>query len=1216
MFAVHVARFLSQKKQRKTIGAVHLVNELDGDHRKVSLILTPPVASDKSEKQAKKKKKEDGSAKKDKKSKVRFRVRLVFGVQHNGNNKNADTNTGWIPNARLFPDRCNNRVVPVPGKVATSERTPFYNNALAADMHHYSTTQILQNVSMTALKAFTESLTLLKIWCLQRGFLRGHDTFSETSLSMSLAYLYRRKMVTARMDSIQVFTVWMKFISDEDWIGEKVNKGKKRDEPEQNMIRHSSSLGYQTLDVQPIGGKRYRAGIVMPEESLSEKQTVLDCVQNRLYASDLQQKASTMGDDIDLPKHLLESFKMSTDAPIFLDPSMTVNYFGNLSPSFIREVQMDAKRALNCIHFHSENSEEAASQRIDPFRQLFFEHIRFWRRYDAYLSVNTKSLHFHASGDSKRKCSFWGVDSQDKGAYASLADGLVKVLRMGLGDRITSLRILTSGNSEINNDSSPLVQSEGLDTKILVESDGIQQIPIRHTSDSPFSGLSGKSIHSPISKLSSSGDESIVIGVCINSDTCHRLVDRGPPANEVEASRDFVALWGEKKAQLRRFKDGAIVHAAVWNEPDMRKSDKDFKFESGDRIGSIVESIIRHVLLEHFLDPKLEVTPEAKFKLHNILSLVEGATDDLSKGNQKLMNSSDAAHKSITAAFENLSKFLKSNSEVETNSIGEGSSKLGLPLYIDAVEALSPSLRYSATFPQIPHALLGSTAKGGKRVAGAIVGDPILIQIRFEGSSKWPSDINAMGAAKCALLTQIADGIDAMKNSGDSEVASFDGPMNVSPTHIDVGYSGYVWRIIIRADQEMKMLDQLRNPSADAVELRQALRKNHITRSLHHFTIHSVHSKQAASGYVTRLMQRWIAGHMLSGQVPQEAVELIVASVFTDASPLQPPATAMCGFMRCLNLIGTHEWARSPLIVDPEGHIDADAKANIHTQFEKIRGTNFQYGPPMFIISPNDRHGDDGIWRPSFTQHIPEKVVLGRLISLAKRSHQFLMNIASMKGSADSTTWTSVFQESPESLKAYSALFRVNPENIIDSSCSSTGSDFSTSWDSEKAKTPYYRTIEKLSLGPKALRIKAYKNLNSSEDILYSFQPIEECIEKLRSKFGKYACFFYNEYCPDMIAMLWRPVAFQRKPFSAMHAEFHTPIENNWEENGLVTANCNDILRAIKCTLSDVIVGTKVYDDKSIKLLPTENSAKSSTLTKKSKRKHQQDSSSSEEDSE
>ena len=115
---------------------MHLVNELDGDHRKVSLILTPPVASDKSEKQAKKKKKEDGSAKKDKKSKVRFRVRLVFGVQHNGNNKNADTNTGWIPNARLFPDRCNNRVVPVPGKVATSERTPFYNNALAADMHH------------------------------------------------------------------------------------------------------------------------------------------------------------------------------------------------------------------------------------------------------------------------------------------------------------------------------------------------------------------------------------------------------------------------------------------------------------------------------------------------------------------------------------------------------------------------------------------------------------------------------------------------------------------------------------------------------------------------------------------------------------------------------------------------------------------------------------------------------------------------------------------------------------------------------------------------------------------------------------------------------------------------------------------------------------------------------------------------------------------------
>ena len=1209
---MHVARFLSQKKQRRTIGSVHLVNESDGDYRKVSLILTPPLESDKSEnKQAKKKKGNDGSAKKAKKSKLRFRVRLVFGVQFDGNQQSADANTGWIPSARLFPDRCNNKVISVPGQEATNHGTPMYNNALAEDMHYCSATQILHSVSITALKAFSESLTLLKIWCLQRGFLRGHDTFSETSLSMSLAYLYRNKLVSARMDSVQVFTVWMKFMSDEDWLGEKVKKNKKDSEESNIAMRHSSSLGYQKLDFQPVGGKRHRAGVVMPEESMSEKQTIVKCIQNRLYASDLRQKASTVTDATKLPKHLLESFKMNTDAPIFLDPSMTVNYFGNLSPSFIREVQMDANRALECINFHSDNSaDEASTRRIDPFRQLFLEHIRFYKRYDAYLSLNLKNLAFPKQHDGNGKRTFWGGDAEDKGSYASVVAGLVKVLRMALGDRITALRVLTTGNCEVHTALSTLAQSEGIGTKLIVESDEIQMIPIRQTADSTFSGLGGKNIHSPLSD-----DERLVIGVSINGDTCHRLVDRGPPADEIDASEDFVALWGKQKAQLRRFKDGAIVHAAVWNEADEGSTNQNFSFESGDKVGDIVESVIRHVLREHFVKPNVDISSEANFKLRGLLSLVEGAADENATGNNKLMNSSEAAHKSIMSAFEKLSTFLKTNSELDTNGQGEEVSKIGLPLSIDAVEALSPSLRYSTTFPQVPHPLLGSVSKGGKKVAGAIIGDPILIQIRFEGSSKWPSDINAMGAAKCAMLTQIADGVEGMKERGDHDVALFDGPMNVSPTHIDFGYSGYVWRIIIRADQEMKMLNELRNPSTDAIVSRQALRKNHIIRSLHHFTIHGVHSKQAASGHVTRLMHRWIAAHMLSGQIPQEAVELLVASVFTDSSPSQAPVTVTCGFLRCLHLIGYHEWSKAPLIVDPEGHIDADDKAHILTEFETKRGTKFHNGPPMFIISPNDRHDDDGVWRPSFTQYLPENVVLGRLTSLAKRSYEYLMNSLARKGNIETTSWASVFQESPESLKSYSVLFRVNPENIIDSSCSSTESNLAVTSNDEKVKTPYYNTMEKISLGPKLLRKKVYKNLNAAESILYSFKPVDEAIEKLRSKFGKYAVFFYNEFCPDMIAMLWRPSAFQRQPFSAMHAEFHTPVEYDWEENGLVTTNSKDVLRAIKCFLIDIIIDTKVLDARSIKAPAVINEG-ATTTPRKAKRKLPKNDSSSEEDSE
>ncbi len=1186
------------------------MNELDGDYRKVSLILTPPVESDKSDNnQAKKKKKgnDDGSAKKSKKKKLRFRVRLVFGTQFDGNLSSADSNTGWIPSARLFPDRCNNKVPTFADQKASNYGTPTYNNALATDMHHHSSTQILHSVSMSALKAFSESLALLKIWCLQRGFLKGQDTFSETNLALSLAYLYRSKLVSARMDSIQVFTVWMKFISDEDWLGEAAKKKRKDVEEVNETIRHSSSLGHQKLDTQAVGGKRYRAGIVMPEDSISEKQTILKCIQNRLYASDLKQKASLVSDTSSLPKHLLESFKMNTDAPIFLDPSMTVNYFGNISPSFIREVQRDAKMALDCIHFHRENSTvESSLHRIDPFRQLFLEPIRFWRRYDAYISFDLAKIAFPAQQDNDRKRIFWGEDSHDKGSYSSIVTGIVKVLRMALGDRITALRIMTTGNIEVDTALSTIAQSEGIETKILAESDGIHMIPIRQTANSTFAGIGNKDIISPLSQ-----EGRLVIGVSINGDTCHRIVDRGPPADDTEASADFVSLWGKQKAQLRRFKDGAIVHAAVWNEAEENASEGNFTFESGEKVGDIVESIIRHILREHFVKQKVDISSGAKFKLRNLLSIVEGAADDTAKGSSKIMNSSEAAHKGIMSAFDKLSQFLKDNSTMSSNGQGDEVSKLGLPLAIDAVEPLSPSLRYSSTFPQVPHPLLGSASTGGKKVAGAIIGDPILIQIRFEGSSKWPTDINAMGAAKCALLTQIADGIDEMKETGDREVALFDGPMNVSPTHIEFGYCGYVWRIIIRADQEMKMLNQLRNPSAEAIQLRQILRKNHITKALHHFTIHGVHSKQSASGQVTRIMHRWIAAHMLSGQVPTEAIELLVASVFTDPSPLQAPVTAMSGFMRCLHLIGNHEWSKTPLVVDPEGHIDADDRAHILSQFEAVRGASFRNGPSMYIISPNDRHDMDGMWRPSFTQHLPEYVVLGRLTALAKRSYLYLMNCQAKKGTVDETAWESVFQEKPEALKSYSVLFRVSPENIIDPSCSSTGGNLSTSSNEGKIITSFLKSMEKFNLGPKVLRKKVYKNLNAAGSILYAFKPVDEAIEKLRAKFGKYAVFFYNEFCPDMIAMLWRPSAFQRQAFSAMHAEFQTPIEYDWGENGLVTTNSKDVLRAIKCVLKDIIINTKVLDDRSIKPPKEKKEDGKTTPKKNAKRKAPKDSSSS-----
>eukprot|EP00554_Chaetoceros_debilis_P006566 CAMPEP_0194073910 /NCGR_PEP_ID=MMETSP0149-20130528/1122_1 /TAXON_ID=122233 /ORGANISM="Chaetoceros debilis, Strain MM31A-1" /LENGTH=1393 /DNA_ID=CAMNT_0038753963 /DNA_START=143 /DNA_END=4324 /DNA_ORIENTATION=+ len=1193
ILAIHVAKFLAQKKQRTSIGSVHVVNELDGDFKKISLILTPPFDLNK-------KRNKDGSQKK-KKSKQRFRVRLVFGAQYEGIKNTPDTNTGWMPCARLFPDRCNNKVAQINGQEITSDATPTYNNSLAIDMHYIVTSDILASVSSMALKVFSESWALLKIWCLQRGFLRGHDTFSNTTLGLSLAYLYRSKRVSSRMDSIQVFTVWMKFMNDMDWLGNRDRSKKKIGITSKGAVTHSHDLGYHDLDILSSRGTGHRADVVMPEEHMTEKQTIINCIQNRLYASDYKQSVRS-GKESGKSKTLLECFKTSTDAPIFLDPSMTINYFGNLSPSFIKEVQVEAGKALECIHFQKDTQTlESQAHRIDAFRQLFLENVRFWRRYDAYLTFDLTKLIIPKSESDKRANKFWGSDTHDVGNYESIVRGLLKMLNIALGDRALALRNLSTGNGEVHSPPFHSKEMKDIGTTVLVESDEIKMVPIRQTAESPSTGFAAN-VNSPVA-CEASDINSIVIGVRINKDTCLRVVDRGPPANDIKASADFVSLWGEERAELRRFKDGAIVHAVVWNEAYDKSSNDDY--EIGEKVGQTVERIIRHIVGLHFAKPESNLNSFVTFKLKDLTSLVDGRCHESYKGNAKLLNSSDAAHKSMTNAFEKLSLFLKSNSLMDVTGPSEGTSKLGLPLSIDAVEALSPSLRYSCSFPQAPHPLLGSSTKRQKKVAGVVVGDPILIQIRFEGSSRWPSDTNAMGAAKCAMLLQIANGILGMKGRKEQGSSLFDGPINVSPTHIELGYSGYVWQVIVRADQELKMLSDLRNPSKDAVNLRRLLIKRHITASKHHFTIHSLNTKYAAAGPVIRLLNRWVAAHMLSGLMPLEATELIVASVFTDPAPLETPATISCGFMRCLELLGNHDWARSPLVVDPEGHINGEDRASIFSQFETIRGQDFKHGPPLYIISPNDHCEEDDSWSPSFTKHLPERVIMGRICALAKRSNRFLMNslTCSSDENGSNASWASIFQESPKSLRSYSALFRVDPQIILESSSSATACDHASLLENDVVATPYRRTMDKRYIGPKALKKKMYKNLSSNgSEILYGWAPITTIVQKLRSQFGRYAVFFYNEFCPDVIAILWRPTILQRQPFSAMHSAFCAPIESDWVGNGLVTTNTNDILRSIRCVLQDVVVDTKVLDDKAIYFEQDEHFTLKKNVTKTAKK--------------
>lgn len=58
------------------------------------------------------------------------------------------------------------------------------------------------------------------------------------------------------------------------------------------------------------------------------------------------------------------------------------------------------------------------------------------------------------------------------------------------------------------------------------------------------------------------GGDAITINLLIDAEAAHNVLERGPPADDPTA-QSFRNFWGEK-SNLRRFMDGAICEAVVW----------------------------------------------------------------------------------------------------------------------------------------------------------------------------------------------------------------------------------------------------------------------------------------------------------------------------------------------------------------------------------------------------------------------------------------------------------------------------------------------------------------------------------------------------------------------------------------------------------------------------------------------------------------------------
>jgi hypothetical protein len=87
---------------------------------------------------------------------------------------------------------------------------------------------------------------------------------------------------------------------------------------------------------------------------------------------------------------------------------------------------------------------------------------------------------------------------------------------------------------------------------------------------------------------------------------------------------------------------------------------------------------------------------------------------------------------------------------------------------------------------------------------------------------------------------------------------------------------------------------------------------------------------------------------------------------------------------------------------------------------------------------------------------------------------------------------------------------------------------------------------------------------------------VQSLVNSLRSRYNDYAVLFYNEFAPDIIAMIWRPDAFRPQQFSAMVSD-KRPAAEIWQNDDLVITDTEGLMAEIGHFARNIVSTFKVW---------------------------------------
>uniref|UniRef100_A0A8C2G3N5 Nucleolar protein 6 n=1 Tax=Cyprinus carpio TaxID=7962 RepID=A0A8C2G3N5_CYPCA len=419
-----------------------------------------------------------------------------------------------------------------------------------------------------------------------------------------------------------------------------------------------------------------------------------------------------------------------------------------------------------------------------------------------------------------------------------------------------------------------------------------------------------------------------------------------------------------------------------------------------------------------------------------------------------------------------------------------------LPLSITSVQGAHQALRYTQVFPPVPVRLDYSFFEKKKNRLGLVPKEnnpcpcyiaPIKVIVHMEGSGKWPSEPMAIRHVKAAFHICLRELLCNQHNYR----------CHATPGYLDVWKDGLVFRIQVAYHREPQILRESLTPEgmliyrdnaeAQALEL-ETLHKPFLTS-----TLHGLQQQYGCFGVVCRLAKRWLASQFLLEDIREEAADLLVASLFLHPAPFTPPSSPQVGFLRFLHLLSTFDWKNNPLIVNLNGKLTAVEQTDIKNDFVASRESL----PTMFIVTPNDKKVS--VW----TKEAPSVQMLQRAVMLAAES---LRVLETRLDSGEKQDMRVAFRPP---LEAYDVLIHLDSKQVPLLA---------------KAVDPPVNTFQRGTHGG-----QPYASGGALPVIDYD--PVRLYLSELRDAFGDLALFFYDPYGGTVIAVLWKPNAFEPKPF-------------------------------------------------------------------------------------